>query len=425
MAATRIPEGNRHADLNLQKVQYKIGGMACSFCVNSITKALDRMPGVQSVHVNLAHEETLLEFDPTRVTEVDLKSTLTEMGFRIRDSDRVRAFEEQAEELRWQRENLLHALGFAVIGFVAMLTMWLELWPLQRMAILIWLMPILALSMIFGPGWHILTMAWASLRRGILNQHVLMEFGAFAGLLGGFLGYLYDSFPLADFFAVTVFVTTYHILSAYVSLLVRARASDAVRKLLDLVPAVARVVRNGVEIAIPLEDVEPGDRVRVRPSESIPVDGVVLEGHSAVDESLVTGESIPIEKTIHSKVIGGSINQTGSLLVEVTHVGDESFLQQIAHHVEEARALKPGILVLVDRVLQIYVPVVLGFAVLAALLWSLGPMLLGAEADWTRAVFATLAVLVMGYPCALGMATPLALINGGGVAAGRGILIRL
>ncbi len=130
MAATRIPEGNRHADLNLQKVQYKIGGMACSFCVDSITKALDRMPGVQSVHVNLAHEETLLEFDPNLVTEVDLKSTLTEMGFRIRDSDRVRAFEEQAEELRWQRENLSHALGFALIGFFAMLTMWLELWPL-------------------------------------------------------------------------------------------------------------------------------------------------------------------------------------------------------------------------------------------------------------------------------------------------------
>jgi heavy metal translocating P-type ATPase len=150
----------------------------------------------------------------------------------------------------------------------------------------------------------------------------------------------------------------------------------------------------------------------------------VDEGHSSVDESLVSGESLPIEKSIGSEIVGGSINHTGSLLIQVTRVGENSFLQQVAHQVEEARALKPSILVLVDRVLQVFVPAVLACAVTAAVIWTIVPVVFGGSADGARAVFATLAVLVMGYPCALGMATPLALINGGGVAAKRGILMR-
>ncbi|MBI2961880.1 MAG: cadmium-translocating P-type ATPase, partial [Betaproteobacteria bacterium] len=271
---------------------------------------------------------------------------------------------------------------------------------------------------------HQFSMAWASLRRGILNQHVLLEFGAFAGLAGGFLGYLYPSFPVPDFFGVAVFVTTYHVLSGYVSLLVRTRASQAVRRLLGLVPNTARVVRNGREEEIAIEQVKPGDLVRVRPGESIPVDGEVVEGASGVDESLVTGESMPAEKTSGDAVIGGSINQTGTLLVRVTKVGEESFLSQVARQVEEARALKPGILALVDRVLQIFVPGVLVFAAGAVLAWTLGAWFVTGSPDSTRAIFAALAVLVMGYPCALGMATPLAMIRGGGMAAERGILMR-
>ncbi len=189
-------------------------------------------------------------------------------------------------------------------------------------------------------------------------------------------------------------------------------------------PASARVVHRGKELELPLEQVQVGDRVRVRPGESIPVDGIVDEGHSSVDESLVSGESLPLEKSIGSEIVGGSINHTGSLLIRVTRVGEDSFLQQIAHQVEEARALKPSILVLVDRVLQIFVPEVLACALFAALLWTVVPIAFGGSADGARAVFATLAVLVMGYPCALGMATPLAMINGGGVAAKRGILMR-
>lgn len=406
------------------KLQLSIGGMACSFCVTSIHKALQRIPGVRSVNVNLAHEEALIEFDPRQVTPAQLKQGLIELGYAVRSPDRLRAYEEEETELRRRRDELCWAAGFCLVSIAAMGFMWLELLPPQGMAALYWLMPFLALSVVFGPGWHVLGMAWASLRRGILNQHVLMEFGAFAGLFGGFLGYVDPAFPAPDFFGVTVFVTTYHLLSGYVSALVRARASQAVRKLLALVPPTARVVRNGREQEIPLDEVKPGDCVRVRPGESVPVDGEVVEGVSGVDESLVTGEPIPVEKAPGDQVIGGSVNQLGTLLVRVTRVGEQSFLNQVARQVEEARALKPGILALVDRILQVYVPAVLAFAAAAVAAWTAGAWLFAGEADWTRAVFAALAVLVMGYPCALGMATPLAMIRGGGMAAERGILMR-
>ncbi|HEY1145964.1 MAG TPA: heavy metal translocating P-type ATPase [Allosphingosinicella sp.] len=408
-----------------QRLQLKIGGLSCSFCVASITKAMHRMDGVREANVNLAHEEALIEYEPAKVTPEQLKHTLVDLGYTVRDARKVRTFEEDAEELRRERGNLLTAAAFTAAALVFMIVMWFDLVPMGIIwPWVIWAMPSLALATIFGPGWHILTMAWASIRRGILNQHVLLEFGAFAGFLGGVLGFVYPDFPLQDFFGVAIFITTYHLLSGYVSLRVRTRASQAVRKLLALVPATARVVRDGREEEIPIEQVRPGELVRVRPGESIPVDGVVMEGRSGVNESLVTGESMPAEKEAGGEVIGGSINETGTLLIRVTRVGEESFLNQVARQVGEARALKPGILALVDRILEVYVPAVLGASALALLVWTLGAWLVAGRADWTRAIFAMLAVLVMGYPCALGMATPLAMIRGGGMAAERGILMR-
>ncbi len=423
-ARTNQPDAFARQD-GAERLQLKIGGMSCSFCVASITKAMERTEGVRSASVNLAHEEALIEYEPEKVGANELKEILLDLGYTVRDANKVRTYEEEEAELRRERNNLLVASGFAAVSITTMALMWLDLLPMPgALPFLLWLMPTLALATVFGPGWHILTMAWASLRRRILNQHVLLEFGAFAGLVGGFAGFVFPAFPIMDFFAVAVFITTYHLLSGYVSLRVRTRSSQAVRKLLALVPPTARVVRDGREEEIPVEQVLPGDLVRVRPGESIPVDGQVVEGASGVDQSLVTGESIPEEKEPGDEVIGGSINQTGTLLVRVTKVGEESFLSQVARQVEEARALKPGILALVDRILMVYVPAVLVFAGGAILIWTLGAWLVTGEVNLTRAVFAALAVLVMGYPCALGMATPLAMIRGGGMAAERGILMR-
>lgn len=289
-----------------------------------------------------------------------------------------------------------------------------------------WLVGALAVVLVFGVARHILLMAVQALRRGILNQHVLLEAGAFAGLGGGAIGLALEptSYPTAPFFAVAVMVATYHLFSEWLSLIVKTRSSQAVKRLLDLQPDVARVVRNGREEETSIEAVKIGDLARIRPGERLPVDGEVVEGHSAVDQALVTGEPIPVERSVGDSVIGGSMNGTGTLLVRVTAVGEASFLQRVAREVEDARALKPGLLHLVDRILVVYTPTVLSIAALAALGWIVLPWMLGAELDLQRAVFAGLSVLVMGYPCAVGISAPLSIVRGAGEAAERGILMR-
>lgn len=408
---------------DLASIRMKIGGMSCSFCVNTIKKAYNRIPGVEEVGVSLSHEEGLVRFDPERVTADRLVQTLKDIGYTVRDPNKVRTFEEEEAELRRERTRLLFAAALSGAVFLIMLFgMWLKL---VRIPLMHWIMLAIALETMFVPGFYIKKQAFQSLRRGILNQHNLLEFGAFAGLIGGLIGLFFNpAFPVGDFFAVSTFITTYHILSGYASLLVRTRASQAVRKLLDLQPEVARVIRDGTEVEIPIDQVMVGDLVRVRPGESIPVDGEVVEGASAVNQAFVTGEPVPEEKVAGDEVIGGSINQTGTLVVRVTRVGEESFLKQVARSIEEARSLRPGVLQLVDKVLKFYVPGVLVFAGAAIAIWVVGPLLFGGSPDYFRATFAALAVLVMGYPCALGMATPLAMIRGGGIAAERGILMR-
>ena len=401
----------------------KIGGMSCSFCTSTIDKAYARIDGVYDVGVSLAHEEGLVKYDPSKVTPDELRRTLEEMGYTYRDPEKVRSFDDDAAELRRERFRLTVAGTFTVMSLLSMLFgTWLNLVVIPLMP---WWLLALALNTMFVTGWFIMKMAWASLRRGILNQHVLLEFAASAGIAGGFLGlFVLDDFPVGDFFAAATLVTTYHILSHYSSLVVRTRSSQAVRRLMDLRPDTARVIRNGQEIEVPIDDVVAGDRVRIRPGESIPVDGVVVDGVSAVDEALVTGESIPAEKVPGDEVIGGSINQTGTLVVEVTRVGDDAFLSQIARSIDEARSLRPGVLQVVDVVLRYFAPTVLAFAATGFLIWTIVPTLIGDGPNWNRALLAGLAALVMGYPCALGMATPLATIRGGGEAAQRGILMR-
>jgi heavy metal translocating P-type ATPase len=414
------------------EAQYHVGGMSCSFCAESIRKAYERTDGVANASVSLAHEEVRVEYDPDEVSEVELKDALRDLGYTIRDPDKRKQFEEQQAELRHGRRRLLlSGLASLVTGGLMLFMIfvrgtfesqspWMDLVVLG-----------LALGTMFGPGRYILAKAYHSLRRGIFNQHVLLEAGALAGLLGGVLGLsVFPDFPTVHFFAVSVFITTYHVLSEYTSLVVRTRASRAVAGLLDMRPNTARRVRDdGVAEEVEVDELAFGDRVRIKPGEDVPVDGTVVEGDSAVDESVATGESIPEEKTVGDDVIGGSVNRTGALLVEVTATGDDAFLNRVAREIEAARATKPSIVQLADRVLKYFVPGVLTVALLAFLFWTVGPAVWSAGPFETgpnvqRGAFAALAVLVLGYPCALGMATPLALVRGGGIAADRGILMR-
>jgi cation transport ATPase len=414
----------------LQSLQLKIGGMSCSFCVNAIERGLKRERGVEEVHVSLAHEEALVRFRPQATDEGRIKAALRSLGYLVRDPRKVGAFDEQLELKRKERNDLISAASFAILLFLAMAAMWLKLWQMQDWHA--WTSWAIATYVFFWNGRRIIRMAWGAARRFITNQHVLLSVGAIGAYIGGVLGapvppldwYGFVGFPPVDFFGVVVFLTTYHLLSGYISIIVRTRASESVRRLLEMQPPTARVVRGGEEREVAIEEVQVDDRVRVRPGERIPVDGMVDEGASAVDQSIVTGEPIPEDKGRGDEVIGGSVNQSGTLLVRVTRIGEDSFLRQVARHVEEAKAMKPGIMVLVDRVLLWYVPAVLGIAAAALLFWGLAPLAWAGEMRWVTAIYAAVTVLVMGYPCALGMATPLALIRGGGMAAERGILIR-
>jgi len=463
-------ESSAHPDR--RRIRARIGGLHCSLCTGTIEKALKRQPGVDQVAVSLTHEQALIEYDPRIACAETLLQTLKDIGYTISDPRKLRPFEEEEALLAREGRRFVAAVGaslaaialvanpagvgsallatvavaslaaflfvvlkprgtaIALAGTIGLATLGAALYYARSRGWLAdtapWLTAALAVAVVFGVGRHILHMAAQALRRGILNQHVLLEVGAFAGIAGGVIGLIARpaGYPTASFFAVAVMVATYHIFSEWLSLIVKTRSSQAVKKLLDLQPNMAHVLRDGRELELPVEDVRVGDRVRIRPGERIPVDGRVVDGYSAVNEALMTGEPLPVEKQLGAAVIGGSINGTGSLLVAATAVGAESFLQQVIRQVEDARALKPGLLHLVDRVLRVYTPAVLMVAGLAVVGWVVGSFLLVGQVDVERAVFAGLSVLVMGYPCAVGISAPLSIVRGAGEAAERGILMR-
>ena len=454
------------------RIRARIGGLHCSLCTGTIEKALGGQQGVDKVAVSLTHEQALVEYDPKVARPEALLKILRDIGYTISDPRKVRPFEEEERDLVREGRRFLTATAFSLLaialignfsaagnillhgvvivsllGLIFLVLRARGLWAAIGGAIGVsaiavgllllrqqgwfgeaipWVVGALAAIMVFGVGKHILLMAAQALRRGILNQHVLLEAGAFAGIVGGIIGLTFNpaGYPTAAFFAVSVLITTYHIFSEWLSLIVKTRSSQAVKKLLDLQPETARVESEGGELEVPIEDVAVGDLVRIRPGERVPVDGEVVSGHSAVDQSFVTGEPIPVERSKGDPVIGGSINGNGTLLVRVTAVGEGSFLNTVIREVEDARALKPGLLHLVDRVLQVYTPMVLVISLLALLGWLAGSWLIGGEVDLQRAIFAGLSVLVMGYPCAVGISAPLSIVRGAGEAADRGILMR-
>ena len=408
-----------------EQLQLTVGGMHCSLCTESITDGLEDMDGVADADVSLAHEEALVQYDPAQVDESDIWSILQDLGYDPREPDPEQRFEKEQEDLAAARQKGGIAGGLLVGVSVLMAGNYFlpELTPIPVYAYAI---GALALGTFFGPARDIIFQnGWQSLRRGLLNQDLLVSAAALGGLVGGFIGLINPAFPADGFFGATVFVLAFHLIGGYAAVKVHVEASQSVRQLLDLEPTTAhKIDEDGTETDVPRENLDVGDRVRVRPGERIPIDGTVVSGTSAVDESIVTGESTPQEKQDGDEVVGGSINQEGSLTVEVTRTGEDTYLRTVAQQVAEARALKPGILRLVDRILVYFVPVVFSLSALGFLLWTVGAWLWTGEPNFVRAGFAALSVLILGYPCALGMSTPLAIVRGSSEAAEKGILMR-
>lgn len=406
-----------HAQLKVM-----VGGMQCSLCAGIIESTIGKRPGVHKVSANLPDEQVLIEYDREQLSVEQLLSLLRDLGFQIGRPGTTHSLDEDTIKLK--HEGRLVLAGF-VLSAITIPLMFLEMWH-QVGGWVGWALGVLAIATVFLLTPQLVVMAVQSRRRGLLNQPVVVQASAFGGLAGGVIGLVAkaEDYPTGGFFAVTVLVVTYYVFSRWFALLVRTQNSQAVKKLLELQPDTVRLVRDEMEGEVPLKAVSVGDLMRIKPGERLPLDGRVVSGRSAVDESLVTGESMPKQKSEDDEVVGGSINGKGTLLVEVTQVGENSFLQRVIHSIEDARGLKPGILDMVGRVLKVYVPSVMAFALLAGVFWIVFPIISGQEANYNRALFAVLSVLIMAYPCAVGMAAPLALVRGAGEAAEKGIILR-
>ncbi|HIQ13118.1 MAG TPA: cation-translocating P-type ATPase [Thermoprotei archaeon] len=399
----------------LARLHRRIYGIQCSFCVETIYKALNQMDGVKKVHVSMAHEELYVEFEDGKVEESEIIDVIEGLGYRLEEEELDREYREEGRRL------ILSGVFSLYIG-VSMLLMWLGISiPFNP-----YIIPVLASVNLFILGYRYLAMSLYAVRRGILNQHVLMAITGLAGVLGGIAGYIYglDMFPPMEFFGVASFVTTYHILGGYVGGYVRKRSREAIEKVKRLSPDKATVLRDGEYIEVPIEEVREGDTVLIKPGERVSIDGIIIEGYSSFDESLVSGEPLPIDKSPGDEVISGSLNIENPVLVRAVRVGGERFIDRVIEYIRLSRAAKPNILRLLDRILKFYVPMVVLTGVTSFIIWILAIYILSGVFNPSIGLYIMLTVYVMGYPCALGMASPLALVLGSSIAASKGILIR-
>lgn len=398
--------------------------------VQQLEKILNKTEGVIEARVNLATEKAVIKYVPTVISQNDLRRTIRAAGFETREADmELEDAEAQARkrEVAQQKQLLIIGLIFTVPLFILSMGRDMGLLPaaLANAPWLDYLLWALATPVQFYVGWQYYLNGFKSIRNGSANMDVLVALGSSAA-------YFY-SIPIAlglipghVYFETSAVIITLVKLGKFFEAKAKGGASDAIRKLMDLRPRKAYVVRDSIEVEVRVDEVEVGDLVLVHPGEKIPVDGVVVDGRSSVDESMLTGESLPVEKTPGQEVIGGTINKLGLLKFEATKISKETALAQIIKLVEEAQASKAPIQNLADKISAIFVPVVIGISAITFLVWyfviPLGPN--APVSLFTRALINTVAVLVIACPCAMGLATPTAVMVGTGKGAELGILIK-
>jgi Cu+-exporting ATPase len=405
-------------------IELAITGMTCANCVNTVERTLNKkVAGILEATVNFATEKAAVKYIPGAVTRADMVAAIERAGYGVVMADSEEELVD-AEKLARERE-IQDQTRKLIVGLI--FTVPLLVWTMGRdfgllgewahanwVNYLFWL---LATPVQFYTGWDYYTGGYKSLRNKSANMDVLIALGSSVAYgysavvtLGLIPGYVY--------FETAAAIVTLIKVGKLLEVRAKGKTSEAIKALMGLQAKTARVERDGTEVDIPIEQVQTGDLVIVRPGEKISVDGMVIKGHSAVDESLLTGESLPVDKNTGDEVIGATLNKQGLLKIEATKVGRESALAQIVRLVEEAQGSKAPIQALADRVSAVFVPVVMAIAVLSFMVW------LAAGAGFTPALVRLVAVLVIACPCALGLATPTAIVVGMGKGAGQGILFK-
>jgi P-type Cu+ transporter len=419
-------------ELNSVELGLRGDGVTCPTCVRNIETAVDRLPGVAGVDVNYGAERVTVKFDPER-TDVDaIKATVGEAGYRVEERPDPGSAQTEDTEAAARRAEIADLSRRVLIGALLTLPVLVpvmadEVFGIEDLPGFLsdhWFQLALIAPVMLYAGWPIHKTGWLTLRNRTADMNTLITVGTSAALLySALVTVAPDLFPedvREVYFEVVGVILTLILLGRLFEARARAGTGEAIRKLLGLRAKTARVLRAGAEKEVPVEEVEPGDVVVVRPGEKVPVDGEVVEGRSPIDESMVTGESLPVTKEVGDEVIGATVNQTGAFRFRATRVGRETMLAQIIKLVEEAQSSKAPIQRLADLVASYFVPAVIFIAIATFVVWfDLGP-----EPTLTFALVSAVAVLIIACPCALGLATPLSVMVGTGKGAEQGTLIR-
>ncbi len=406
---------------------FGVTGMTCASCVGRVEKALKKAPGVLDVNVNLATERANVRYLAGEVRQRDLEGAVEGAGYGVvssaEEEDARGAHERGYEKLR---NSFLVAAVMTALILAGSLPMMLGFMPPLPMGWLNFGLLALATPVQFWAGWRFYRGAWGALRHGQANMNTLVVLGTSAAYLYSLVatlapGLFAGAGGRADvYFDTSALIITLILLGRLLEMRAKGRTNEAIKKLAGLQARTARVVRDGEEANVPVEDVEVGDIVVVRPGEKVPVDGRVVSGSSAVDEAMITGESIPVTKGPGDGVIGATMNASGSFRFTATGVGKDTALGQIVRMVEEAQGSKAPIQRLADRISGVFVPVVMALAGLTFVVW----LFFGPEPAFTFALLNTVAVLIIACPCAMGLATPTSIMVGTGKGAESGILVK-
>ncbi len=429
---------NAGYDVAQETITLPIGEMSCASCVAHVEKALKSVPGVLDASVNLATEKATITVIKGAVTRADLKKAVEKAGYIVPDEIlETGETTEDAEEAKFRvaRKRMLIAWAFTIPIMVWMFAHMIfgVMWPNATVFQIGMIM--LNIPVLFWAGAQTYRSGVLSVRHGNANMDTLITLGSAVSFLTGPASFF---FPIASYAGIAGMIMTFHLTGRYVEEKAKGRASDAIRKLVNLGAKSARILRDGAEVEVSIDAVQPGDVMIVRPGEKIPTDGVVVSGESAVDESMATGESLPVTRGPGDEVIGATINREGLLKVRASRVGKDTFLAQVVKLVEDCQTSKVPIQAFADKVTSVFVPVVLVVALLTLSVWLVFPETMqtilqaGSFLPWvnshlgviTLGVIAMVAVLVIACPCALGLATPTALMVGSGMGAQNGILFR-